>query len=281
MSATSTSNERQTRRHVNQRKLHTWCVGPSSSFVEHHESLDHFLQPFSFYQKAECRVQESSGKYSERGVRQWRNRDQWIRFFFLAQKNYEGSTHSMGQLQVDTKRSCQEQGASCKRAEGRPSTKSGHGQQSTSARKDTSSNDSLAWTSRVNAPRTVMLRTMSFVMTPPAVSTPMSKRAQVRSGRPSKPCERFTRWEGHQANPGSARQRSRATRGELHRERKETERGEPHQSRRAVSETPKATEENARAGKMTRPTKACTEPEQANQREHNGQEVDKPAMGAG
>ena len=29
---------------------------------------------------------------------------------------------------------------------------------------------------------------------------------------------------------------------------------------------------------MTRPTKACTEPEQAHQREHNGQEVDKAAM---
>ena len=54
----------------------------------------------------------------------------------------------------------------------------------------------------------------------------------------------------------------------------------PRQSRRAVPETPKATGESARAGKMTRPTKACTEPEQAHQREDIGQEVDKAAMGA-
>ena len=37
-------------------------MGPSSSIVEH-EFLDVFLQPFSFEQKAECHVQESSGKY--------------------------------------------------------------------------------------------------------------------------------------------------------------------------------------------------------------------------
>ena len=39
-----------------------------SSFVEHHESLDVFLLPFSFYQKAGCRDQQSSGKYSEKGI---------------------------------------------------------------------------------------------------------------------------------------------------------------------------------------------------------------------
>ena len=43
-------------------------MGLSSSFVEQHEFLDVFLQPFSFKPKAECHVQESSGKYSERGV---------------------------------------------------------------------------------------------------------------------------------------------------------------------------------------------------------------------
>ena len=37
-------------------------MGPSSSFVDHQESLDVFLQPFSFRQKAECHVQESSRK---------------------------------------------------------------------------------------------------------------------------------------------------------------------------------------------------------------------------
>ena len=36
------------------------------SNVEHHEFLNVFLQPFSFKEKAECHVQESSGKYSER-----------------------------------------------------------------------------------------------------------------------------------------------------------------------------------------------------------------------
>ena len=43
----------------------------------------------------------------------------------------------------------------------------------------------LAWTSEFNAPRTVVLRTMNFVMTPPAVSAPMSKRMRSRSSRPS------------------------------------------------------------------------------------------------
>ena len=35
--------------------------------VRHHEFLDVFLKPFSFKQKAVCHVQESSGKYLERG----------------------------------------------------------------------------------------------------------------------------------------------------------------------------------------------------------------------
>ena len=35
---------------------------PSSSCVEYHDFLDVFLQQFSFNQKAECHVQESSGK---------------------------------------------------------------------------------------------------------------------------------------------------------------------------------------------------------------------------
>ena len=52
--------------HVNWRKFHTWWMGPSRSFVEGHEFLDVFLQPFSVKQKAECYVQESSGKCVQR-----------------------------------------------------------------------------------------------------------------------------------------------------------------------------------------------------------------------
>ena len=38
--------------------------------------------------------------------------------------NYEGSTHPMSRLREDAKKkSCREQGASCKRAENRPNTK--------------------------------------------------------------------------------------------------------------------------------------------------------------
>ena len=43
----------------------------------------------------------------------------------------------------------------------------------------------LTWRSEFNAPRTVVLRAMNFVMTPPAVSAPMSKRMRSRSSRPS------------------------------------------------------------------------------------------------
>ena len=74
--------------------------------------------------------------------------------------------------------------------------------QSTSAREDSQRNGSSAWTSEFNAPRTVMLRAMNFVMTPPAVSAPMSKRMRSRSSRPSNrvsasPGERATKptWE--------------------------------------------------------------------------------------
>ena len=35
--------------------------------LEYHEFLDVFVQPFSFKQKAECHVQESSAKYSKEG----------------------------------------------------------------------------------------------------------------------------------------------------------------------------------------------------------------------
>ena len=70
--------QKPTRRHVNQIELHTWWVGPSSSFVEQQDFFVIFLQPSSFKQKAECHVQESSRKYSERECRQWRNRDQWV-----------------------------------------------------------------------------------------------------------------------------------------------------------------------------------------------------------
>ena len=42
-------------------------MGPSPSSVEYHEFLDVFLQPFSFKQKAECHVQESSEQYFQRG----------------------------------------------------------------------------------------------------------------------------------------------------------------------------------------------------------------------
>ena len=56
-----------TRRHFTQRKLHTWRVGPSPSFVEHHHLLDVSLQPLpSLKQKAECHVKESSRKYFQR-----------------------------------------------------------------------------------------------------------------------------------------------------------------------------------------------------------------------
>ena len=48
-------------------KFHTWWVGTSSSTVENIEFLDVFLQPLSFFkQKAECHVQESSGKHGWR-----------------------------------------------------------------------------------------------------------------------------------------------------------------------------------------------------------------------
>ena len=106
---------------------------------------------------------------------------------------------------------------------------------------------------------------------------------KVRSGRPSNrvsasPGERATkptrevRARGAEQPAENSTESARKPNGELHQE--------PRQSRRAVPETPKATGENARAGKMTGHTKACTKPEQGHQREHNGQEVDKPAMGA-
>ena len=41
---------------------------PSSSFVQHHELSDVFLQPVSFEQKAEHHVEESSGKDNRRGT---------------------------------------------------------------------------------------------------------------------------------------------------------------------------------------------------------------------
>ena len=39
---------------------------PSSSFVQHNEIFDVFLQPFSFEQKAKLHVEESSGKENRR-----------------------------------------------------------------------------------------------------------------------------------------------------------------------------------------------------------------------
>ena len=106
---------------------------------------------------------------------------------------------------------------------------------------------------------------------------------KVQNGRPSNrvsasPGERATkptrevRARGAEQPAENSTENARKPNRELHQE--------PHQSRRAVPETPKATGESARAGKMTRPTKACTGPEQAHQREHNGHEVDKPAAGA-
>ena len=41
----------------------------SSSFVQHHQFLDVFLQPFSFNLKAEHLVEESSGKKDRRRAR--------------------------------------------------------------------------------------------------------------------------------------------------------------------------------------------------------------------
>ena len=43
-------------------------------------------------------------------------------FFLITQMNYERSTHPMSRLPKDAKRSCQRQGASCKRAENGPIT---------------------------------------------------------------------------------------------------------------------------------------------------------------
>ena len=43
-------------------------------------------------------------------------------FFFHGQMNYEGSTHPMSRLRKDAKGSCQQQEASCKRAENGPIT---------------------------------------------------------------------------------------------------------------------------------------------------------------
>ena len=43
-------------------------------------------------------------------------------FFNLPQMNYEGSTHPMSRLRKDAKKSCQQQGASCERAENGPIT---------------------------------------------------------------------------------------------------------------------------------------------------------------
>ena len=186
---------------------------------------------------------------------------------FLTQMNYEGSAHPMSRLREGAKKkgAAMNREPHAKRAENRPNTKCERRATGTSAREDPKRNGSLAWTSEFNAPRTVMLRTMSFVLTPPAVSAPMSKRVRSRSSRPS---NRVSASPGERATKPtceSACQRSRATRVELHRERKEAEREELHQetrqNRSAVPETPKATGENARAGKMTRPTKACTEPE--------------------
>ena len=52
----------------------------------------------------------------------WPRRNRITRFFFLTQMNYEGSTHPMSRPRKDAKKSCQEQGASCERAENGPIT---------------------------------------------------------------------------------------------------------------------------------------------------------------
>ena len=133
----------------------------------------------------------------------WVGLEDSARFFFLRQMNYEGSTHPMSRLREDAKK-----GAAKNREPHANVLKTGRTQnasarqQSTSAREDSKRNGSLAWTSEFNAPRTVMLRTMSFVMTPPAVFAPMSKRVRSSSSRPSNrvsalPGERATKptWE--------------------------------------------------------------------------------------
>ena len=55
------------RGHFDQRQLHTRWVDHLLSCVENHECLGAFLQPFSFKQKAERHVQESSGQHGSRG----------------------------------------------------------------------------------------------------------------------------------------------------------------------------------------------------------------------
>ena len=121
-------------------------------------------------------------------------------FFFETQMNYEGSTHPMSRLRKDAKK-----GAAKNRRPHANVLKTGRTQnandrrQSTSAREDSQRSGSLAWTSEFNAPRTGMLRAMNFVMTPPAVSAPMSKRMRSRSRsrlvcHPCHPCMRTCVW---------------------------------------------------------------------------------------
>ena len=61
-----------------QRKLHTWWVGQSSSFVEHHESLSAFPQPFSFKTEIKVSSPREFKKVLWKRGRQWRSRDLWI-----------------------------------------------------------------------------------------------------------------------------------------------------------------------------------------------------------
>ena len=61
-----------------QRKFHAWGMESSSSFIQHHEVPDVFLQPFSFEQKAEHRCWRELRKGRPKKDLRKRNQDQHV-----------------------------------------------------------------------------------------------------------------------------------------------------------------------------------------------------------
>ena len=143
----------------------------------------------------------------------------------------------------------------------------------------------MAWTSEFNAPTDGDVAHDELRHDTTSSLRTDEQEGKVWSGRPSNrvsasPGERATKPTREVRARGRTPQRAQGS---------QTGSCTRNQSRHAVPETPKATEENARAGKMTRPTKACTEPEQAHQREQqrsgggqtgNGSGLDVPPHGA-
>ena len=96
--------QKPTHEHVDQRKLHTWSMGPSSSLVEHHEVLDVFQQPF-FCKKGkqsvmskraqECTAEEGSAvakpRYVSSSVRK-----------LVRNNNHDPTAYSQERRQDDT-----------------------------------------------------------------------------------------------------------------------------------------------------------------------------------